>query len=74
MENNQSEIEIQKKELKNLREQTGLNRRKFAEYFEIPLRTVEDWEAGRRKMPKYLLRLMLYKVKIEASQQNKNNE
>lgn len=47
-----------------------LNRREFAEYFEIPLRTVEDWEAGKRKMPQYLLRLILYKVKIEIMQKD----
>ncbi len=39
-----------------------MNRREFAEHFGIPLRTVEDWEAGRRKMPEYLLRLMSYKI------------
>lgn len=44
--------------LKDLRVETGLNRKEFAEVFEIPLRTVEDWEAGRRKMPDYLFRLM----------------
>ena len=66
MEKEKSRIEIQQIELKKIREQTGLNRREFADYFEIPLRTVEDWEAGKRKMPPYLLRLISYKVKIEA--------
>lgn len=65
MENKQLELEWQEKELKKLREEAGLNRREFAEEFGIPLRTVEDWEAGRRKMPGYLLRLILYKVSIE---------
>lgn len=51
--------------LREARAKTGLNRRRFAEHFEIPLRTVEDWEAGKRKMPEYLLRLILYKLKIE---------
>ena len=32
-----------------LRAETGLNRKQFAEHFQIPLRTVEEWEAGRRK-------------------------
>lgn len=60
------EIEVQKLELKDMRESVSLNRREFAESFGIPLRTVEDWEAGRRKMPEYLLRLMGYKLRMEA--------
>ena len=52
-------------ELLELRESTGMNRREFAEYFEIPYRTVQDWELGNRRMPYYLLRLMVYKVDKE---------
>lgn len=48
-----------------LRKSTGMNRREFAEYFEIPYRTLQDWELGKRSMPTYLLHLMCYKVKIE---------
>ena len=74
MENTRFEIEIQKGELIKLRDEMGLTRKAFAEYFRIPLRTVEDWEAGRRKMPEYLLRLMLYHVKLSTTQQNVNIE
>lgn len=48
-----------------LRKSTGMNRREFCEYFEIPYRTVQDWEAGKREMPEYLFRLMKYKVEME---------
>ena len=51
--------------LKELRSSTGMNRREFAEYFEIPYRTIQGWELGNRKMPEYLLRLMAYKIRIE---------
>ena len=51
-------------ELLELRKSTGMNRREF-EYFEIPYRTVQDWELGNRRMPYYLLRLMVYKVDKE---------
>ena len=64
VEKEKTKVEIQQIELKKIRAQTGLNRREFAVYFEIPLRTVEDWEAGKRKMPEYLLRLIYYKVRI----------
>ena len=51
--------------LVELRESTGMTRKEFCEYFEIPYRTVQDWELGNRKMPDYLLRLMEYKIRIE---------
>lgn len=53
--------------LLELRKSTGMNRREFAEYFEIPYRTVQEWELGNRKMPEYLLRLMDYKIKMEKN-------
>lgn len=52
--------------LKRIRSETGMSQRKFAGYFRIPLRTYEDWERGIRKMPEYLLRLMVYKLKVEG--------
>ncbi len=51
--------------LVDLRKSTGMNRREFADYFEIPYRTMQEWELGNRKMPEYLLRLMKYKICIE---------
>lgn len=48
-----------------LRKSTGMNRKEFCEYFEIPYRTMTDWELGNRTMPDYLLRLMAYKIKME---------
>ena len=54
-----------KDELIELRVSTGMNRKQFCEYFQIPYRTMTDWELGYRTMPVYLFRLMAYKVKIE---------
>ena len=51
--------------LLKLREDTGMNRRQFADYYGIPYRTLQDWELGNRKMPVYLLRLMIYKAEME---------
>ena len=61
------------KELLELRKETGMNRREFAEYFEIPYRTMQDWELGNRQMPKYLFRLMAYKVKTEKLYKGETN-
>lgn len=57
--------------LMELRASTGMNRREFCEYFEIPYRTVQDWECGKRTMPEYLLRLMNYKIEMEKLQKKK---
>ena len=60
--------------LKKLRESTGMNRKEFCEYFEIPYMTVTDWELGNRRVPQYLLRLMEYKVQMEKLADKKNQE
>jgi DNA-binding transcriptional regulator YiaG len=48
--------------IRSLRAESGLNRKQFAEHFGIPLRTVEEWEAGRRKPPEYIPRLIKYQI------------
>ena len=53
-------------ELKELRSRSGMSRSQFCEYFNIPYRTVQDWELGNRKCPEYLLKLMEYKLKNEG--------
>lgn len=57
-----------------LRKSTGMNRKEFCEYFEIPYRTMTDWELGNRTMPDYLLRLMAYKVEMEKLAKMKGEE
>ncbi len=54
-----------REELRKLRESTGMNRKEFCEYFEIPYMTETDWELGNRRVPQYLLRLMAYKIQME---------
>jgi DNA-binding transcriptional regulator YiaG len=51
--------------IRELRASTGLNRKEFCEHVGIPLRTVEDWEAGRRTPPSYVPRLIEYQLKYE---------
>ena len=67
-----TELELQQKKLYMLREELGLNRKEFAMEYGIPLRTIEDWEHGKRKMPSYLLRLLTYKVKLDKLNAEKN--
>lgn len=44
--------------VKDLRTAAGLTQQALAARFGIPLRTVEDWDAGRRNPPPYVLRMM----------------
>ena len=55
-----------REKLISLREETGMKRTEFARYFEIPYRTLQDWERGKRRIPAYLYRLMKYKIRVEA--------
>lgn len=60
--------------IRELRAETGLNRRQFAEHFQIPLRTVEEWEAGRRKPPEYIPRLIKYQIMYEQQLDKQEKE
>ena len=52
-------------EIKRLRESVGDNRTEFSKHIGIPLRTLEDWESGRRTPPEYIPRLIAYQLKYE---------
>ena len=53
------------KSIKELRESTGMSRKEFSEHTGIPVRTLEDWEAGRRTPPEYIPRLIAYQLEYE---------
>ena len=48
-----------------LRESVGESRKEFSRHIGIPIRTLEDWEAGRRTPPEYSPRLIEYQLKYE---------
>ncbi len=48
-----------------LRERVGENRKEFSIRTGIPVRTLEDWEAGRRTPPEYIPRLIAYQLEYE---------
>ncbi|MGN0353534.1 MAG: helix-turn-helix domain-containing protein [Muricoprocola sp.] len=60
--------------IRKLREQTGMTRKDFALHVGIPLRTVEDWEAGRRTPPEYIPRLIAYQLKYEELVEKQRKE
>ena len=59
--------------VKTLRAETGKTQKVFAEYYEIPLRTLEDWERGISHPPEYVLRLLEYKIRMEALLKDKGD-
>ena len=52
-------------DIKNLRLACKMTQNAFAEYLNIPIRTIEDWERGLRTPPAYLIELIQYKLKNE---------
>ena len=60
------------KEVRELRDRLGMNRREFSDYYGIPYSTVQDCEAEKRELPEYLLRLMIYRAEMERL--NKKDE
>ena len=42
-----------------LRKRAGMTQKQFAEYFEIPVRSLQEWEQDRRQPPPYLEKLLL---------------
>lgn len=55
-----------KTKIKELRESTGMNRKEFCKYFQIPYRTVTEWELDNRHAPEYVLRLLEYYIQNEG--------
>ena len=53
------------KRITELREGAGENRKEFSNHTGRPVRTLEDWEAGRRTPPEYIPRLIEYQMKYE---------
>lgn len=48
--------------LKEARIRSGLTQQQMADQFEIPKRTIENWEAGSRKPPVYVKKLIIEKL------------
>ena len=58
-------------QIKEIRERTGLSQSKFAEYFEIPTRTVQKWEIEQAKPPEYIPKMMNRILDLEEERKEK---
>jgi len=59
--------------IKEFRTETNLSQKAFAEYFEIPLRTLQEWEQGRREPSDYILKMMKRIWKNEVVENGSSN-
>ena len=50
------------KTAKDIRALTGLSQAKFSQEYGVSRRTIEDWDAGKRNPPAYVLDMMLFAV------------
>lgn len=57
-------------QIKELREKTGLSQAKFAERYNIPKRTIENWESGKRTPPEYIESLLEKVINYESKKQD----
>ena len=48
--------------IKEARQAAGLSQAEMSRLFEIPKRTIESWEAGERKPPVYVEKLIVEKL------------
>ena len=48
-----------------LRKMTGLSQRKFGDKYNIPWRTIQQWECGERVPPEYVYELLKFKVECD---------
>lgn len=56
--------------IKELRSKTGLSQKKFADKFEIPVASLQNWEAGRTSPPPYVLFMIKSILALEGSEKN----
>ncbi len=63
-----------REKIKELRESTGMTRKEFCEYFNIPYRTVTEWERDNRHAPEYVLRLLEYYIRMEGLMKDKRRK
>lgn len=54
--------------IKEIREYSGLSRAEFSRKYDIPVRSLENWESEARSCPEYLVRLLAKAVSLYVNQ------
>ncbi len=48
--------------IRELRDLSGKTQHDFADFLEIPFRSIQNWEGGQRNAPEYVVKLIEYKL------------
>ena len=56
-------------EIKEIRTLTGLSQVNFGKKYNIPVRTIQDWETEKRNPPAYVVELLEFKVRYDIEQE-----
>lgn len=51
--------------IKEIRESNGLTQKQFAEHFDIPIKTIQNWEYGRTNPPDYVTKMIDTIINLE---------
>lgn len=57
--------------IREARLNAGLTQQRMSEVFEIPKRTIENWEAGKRNPPAYVEKHIIRELERIATENNK---
>ncbi len=57
--------------IKEMRKITGLSQVKFSKKYNVPVRTLQDWEAGKSSPPSYVIELLEFKIMQDFQKENK---
>lgn len=55
--------------IKEIRSLTGLSQTDFGRRYNIPMRTIQNWETGQRECPIYVQELLEFKVKYDLQEE-----
>ena len=56
-------------EIKEIRALTGLSQANFGKKYNIPVRTIQDWETEKRNPPVYVVELLEFRVRYDIEQE-----
>ncbi len=60
------ECKILYMDIKDLRKELNMTQSEFGDMFGIPMRTIQEWESGRRKPPDYVLCLIAENLTLKG--------
>lgn len=58
-------------DIKTARKNAGITQKQMSELLNIPTRTIEDWETGKRTPPVYVKALVIEKLKLIEKDKNR---